>query len=456
MRGNRGTVPGKPSPAAHRPVTRPADGVEMDDRQVRLIVVLSAAVLAAGVLFWLVPRGEDPPWREDATHTVWELDPDRVERLRVEQPDEPALEVVRTEDDWQMLSPEAQPADILRVEAALDTLADIELGVPLPESDPAELGLGEPPVATVTLTLEGGQTRTLQVGEPAPVGWQTYVRAPDGTVVSIPLHLERDLLGDPLRFRDAALLRFPLARVVGGELHSPHGTLVLDRDQASDWWLEGWGRADPAAVDNFFLTLRELRFDRFLDGAAPGGIAEPEHRAVVVLDDGTALEARFGEVLPLGGGAARLAEAASGTQGAIDRARLAFLDQGPTDLGDRLAFPVRGERVDRIAFRLGEDAVVLEGPEGRRRSADHGPAATQALDEAIRRAARATADVPEAPEALSSVEGQVRITEDDRLMILDLGPVEGPIRWVRDQAGGPIYAVREDDVQRIVTRIRGG
>lgn len=423
----------------------------MDDRQTRLLVVLAAAVLAIGLVYWLAPRGRDPAWDASATVTVWALEPETVSALTIEQPGKEPMIARKSDEGWKLASPVEGLADAARIEAALSTLASLDKAIPVTDTPPEELGLGDPPRAHVTLVRGGGQELSLDLGDAAPVGWQTYVRTPDGEIAVVPVLFDKDVMTDPWSFRDAGVFRFPPGEVARAELHSPHGTLVVSRDDADLWWLEGYGRADLSAIDNLFLSLLELRLDQFLDGAIQGSISEPEYRIVVGLRDGTTLEARIGDELPYG----RLVLASTGAVGTILTERLALLDQGPTDLADRFAFPVRGSRVDRVQISLEGHQVDFEGGEGRWHAAGRSPADGLALFEALR---RVTVDVgAEAPEALAEVVGRVRIHEGDaRVRTIEIGPARGGVRFVRDLAGGPVQVVDEAAIQTVLERLSTG
>lgn len=420
----------------------------MDDRQVRLLMVLSAAVVAIGLVYWLVPeRGADPAWDHAATVPVWQVDVDAVESLVVEQPDRPRLEVVRAGAGWRLVEPSDEPADRLRVDAALKALARIDLGVPI-DGEPGDLGLGDPPRGRITVRHRGGRTETLDVGDAAPVGWQTYARTADGSVVAVAGHLDQDVVIDPYRFRDASVFRFDPTGVVRVELHSPAGVLDVVRHDDATWWLAGYGRADLTALDDLVLTLLDLRLDTFLDQAAPDGITEPKHRVVVGMADGSAVEARFGDDLPMG----RLVQAASGAQGSILPERLAFLDQGPTDLGDVRAFPVTGQRVDRIEIVIDDRVAEMTGGDGAWTTRGLTGGQGAALFEALRRAGIDQFG-SEAPE-LGASSGRVTIHEGaGRTRIVELGRVVDGARLAQDASGGRVYRVPEAEVAAIKERM---
>lgn len=421
----------------------------MDDRQVRLLVVLAAVVAMVGLIYVLAPRtSPEAPWDAAASHSVWSFSSEQVVLFTLQVRGESELVVRREGSGWIMVEPDERPADTRRVERALSTLADLELAVPLPDADPGELGLDEPH-GRVRIGLASGQELTLDIGDEAPVGWQTYARTADGTLVALPGHLSQDVLLEPSAFRESSVLRYALDQVRAAELHSPGGTLRVSRDSGGDWWLEGWGRADPRGLDNLFVSLLDLRVDAFVDHLAPDGIDDPRHRVVVELAGGERLEARFGDQLPMG----RLTQTASGGVGVVRPELLALLDQGPTDLLDQHAFPVRSDRIERIVIAIDEGAATLHHDQGRWRASGLDTTQANQLLEALDQAAM---DLPPTDpfDQIGAITGRVRIHYgDDRARLIELGTLDGGERRIRDASGGPITTVPEPHIQKVIERL---
>lgn len=422
----------------------------MDDRQVRLLVVLTAAVVVLGLLYAFVPRrGSDLPWADEATHRVWSLSPDHVEAFSIARGAEEPAVIVRQGDGWRMRSPEDREADPRVVEMVLRELSRIELAVPLGRTDPTELGLGEPPAGRVKVEVRNGESFEVDFGDVAPVGWHTYARAPDGTLVVVPGHFGDDVLLPVQAFRESSLIRYPLSKVVAVELHSPRGELRVYRDSASEWWLDGYGRADLNGLENLLLSLLDLRVEQFFDDLVPEGITEPRHRAVVELADGSRIEARFGDNLPMG----RLVQTYVGDIAVIPPERLALLDQGPTNLMDMGAFPVMAEGVDRIEVGIDGRHVEIRGGEGTWRAAGLSPAQAIQLVESLRKAKVALPGSPPIEE-LGPVAGRVRIHQGDRrTRVIEISEAQGAARRVRDLSGGPITTLDDAWIAEVLERM---
>lgn len=429
----------------------------MDERQVRLLVVLSAATIAVALVYLLVPRNTaDPAWDRQATVPVWRIDAEDVVALTVAQPGDKTLALVKQGDRWMLERPVAEPADPKRVEAALRRLAKIDLGVPIDGESADALGLGDPPMGRIEVRLQDGSSHSLDVGGVAPVGWQTYARTDGGELVAVSGHLDRDVLLDPWTFRNAAVFSFEPAEFDGLSLASPGGTLEVRRDAGDLFWLTAtpagaepihFGRASSADVENLVLTLLDLRLDTFLDNAAPDGIQDPAHQIAVRSRGGQTQVARFGAELPMG----RLVQTARSSQGSILPERLAFLDMGPTDLADRYAFPLASSRIERIEVSLGGRATVLTPTVDGWRATGLDAQRADALYRAVR-GASVDRGVAMPTDLSFRVEGRVKAhLGADAVRLVEIGQEIGGHRLARDVSGGPPYAV----LAREITAIAG-
>ena len=118
----------------------------MEDRQLRLLTILAVILLALGTVYyvWEPSDGEeaDEVASEDATEPVWEVEIDAVRRIAVTAPaGEMVLEAEG--DGWRMKKPIDYPADTEQVLSLLRELSRSQLGVPIPELEPADAGLGD-------------------------------------------------------------------------------------------------------------------------------------------------------------------------------------------------------------------------------------------------------------------------------------------------------------------------
>jgi hypothetical protein len=112
---------------------------------------------------------------------LWEIQASQIVGLRIEDlSGGTAVEIHRTEDgEWQVLEPADRTVAADRVDQATSWLE-----VPRPRSaivgqdNLADFGLAEPQ-SRVTVTLDDGSTRILEIGSETPMGTTTYARLPD-------------------------------------------------------------------------------------------------------------------------------------------------------------------------------------------------------------------------------------------------------------------------------------
>lgn len=405
----------------------------MHPRQARLLLVLTTVLLGltAALVLSDGSDGSDP----QATAAVWSVEADEVERLTVDR-SEGRLVLQRAADGWRVVEPYEADADPRKVEELLDELEAIRRGVPVTTAgENEEYGLGADPVATVTVILEGGSTQTLVVGDPAPVDHRTYVRGADGSVVAV-VGRPGDLLTEPAAwFRDHRVLRFQPEAVRRITLRGPEGSLSVHGARTS-WWLEGFTRADPDAVDDLIVGLLDLRFDTFDDSGPP---PDPPHRSVVLeFEGGERLQLSTGEAVGIG----TPVWTSDGRYGRALPAALALLGQGPTDLGDSRAFPIVPHRSDRIVVTRGDRRweAVREGREWK----SDGAAARSLVDGLAAATIHYRREpVPELTETWARVE----IHEAGEIRTVEVGQViEQSWRVARDTAGGEPYLVPLEDL----------
>lgn len=151
------------------------------------ITVGAFAVVLVFAVWWTRFRPQTTETGE-ATPTpepIWELRASQIVGLRIEDLGAgTAVEIRRgAGDEWQMLEPADRSVAADRVGQAISWLE-----VPRPRStipapqDLADFGLAEPQ-RRLTVTLDDGSTRVLEVGNETPTGTMTYARVPDSSEV---------------------------------------------------------------------------------------------------------------------------------------------------------------------------------------------------------------------------------------------------------------------------------
>jgi hypothetical protein len=406
----------------------------MEDRQQRLLVVLAALLLGA-VLIWFLGGGPepDPVWDEEATEVLWDLeDPTAIVEIAVEG----HVELRRSGSRWHITAPSQHRADDLLIDETLDDLSDVSPAIPLLDVAPAKVGLSPEDRVVVRVRESNGTAHVLYIGEPAAVGWKTYVQRPGGPVAVAPGRLHETVLRPWRDLRSRDLFDFDLASVTTVTVTSTEGVLSARLDD--QWWLEGFSRAEPHSVEDLLLDLRKLRIETVMEGIEP--IEAPSGTVLVELADGTTQSAAFGDNLPTG----LLARSSSGMAGAINFDSTGVLRTGPKAIGDPHAFPIDLDNDTRIAANLGGRTIELDraGPEWMESGHTTSVAARLAEVPAV------YSRVP--PPDLTEVWGRVSVERTTTsLRVVELGQLIDGHRVARDVAGGGPYLVPADALDAV-------
>lgn len=140
------------------------------NRRTIINMVLLAAVVVLAALAYFEPGRQKPA----AQPPLSPVPADQIARLRIEQPQQPALVLAREDGEWRILEPYAAAADANTLQALLDLLAEpVAAHYPLREQDPAAFGLDQP---GMTLHINDGAA-TLSFGDRESLHNRYYVKA---------------------------------------------------------------------------------------------------------------------------------------------------------------------------------------------------------------------------------------------------------------------------------------
>ncbi len=420
----------------------------MSDAQVRLATALLILLLAVAALarFWTPTEEGDA-----GTVPVWSVVADDIVRLDIARADGTSLLLEKDAGKWNMESPFSGPVEPYLIETVLHHLESLKKGQSVSDAPPENFGLGEPPKIRVRATLVDGSTRELRIGDTAPVGDRLYVLGEGARVLAADSTIQEPLSAPADEWRDHRIFAFEPSKVAAVQIVSAEGTLRVRRD-GDVWWLEGFTRADVDKVDDLLLGLLDLRFERF-DPAQPP-IVSPRYAVELALADGSFVRAAV--AAPTADEAAAMVDPVAqvqvegGSKGTIGAAALALLGQGPTDVGDRQAFPLNADTAQSIAITLGDRKTLLEKV-GDTWQAKSGAKADSVLA-AVRGAQIAYRREPVPP--LAAPWGTVEIRDGTGISSIDIGQPEGAeFRVAQDRAGGAPYLVRVSDLDAIIAAL---
>ena len=250
--------------------------------------------------------------RDDA---VCGASPGRVQRVLLERPGQPSLELVRAGVHWQLVAPFTADANPDGVEQWLTRIAQWAAVDYIDPPFEKPLGL-EAPRAKLTVQMKDGSVKTVEVGAryTSKISQTVAVRCSDRPS---PLVAAGVMARELIEF-DASLLVSPyLVRIDQPRIRAlsltdgAHGKVDLEVDSAGGWRMR-WGGdrtavpADAALVERWSERLRQLRvtdrqpIDR--TSLQLWGFDRPLLRVVLVTEDGDPEEMLLGAEVPEGSG----------------------------------------------------------------------------------------------------------------------------------------------------------
>ncbi len=413
----------------------------MLESQARVGVALAAAALVLAAVWVWAPSGGDEP---EGSVPVWGGAADDIVEITMSDPAFGAATLTREGDVWTVDAGGARfTADRWRVGDVVRELESARTGMPVAAAgaDTSAFGFAG---ATVRTRDQDGVVVEVAVGEKAPGGWRQYLRLADGAVVAVDARFER-ILVDPGSLRDPRLLDIPAADVVGLRLTAPEGTLDVAVDADGMWWLEGFGRANPDAVDDFVMGLAAVRAERF-----EALEVVPERSVVVRLRDGASLRLDAGAV----GAEGVPVRVDSGVTAWVAPPALALLGQGPTDLADPLAFPLPEE--GPLSLRLSVDGVAAAVARGAEWTLNGAPSEDAAGLVSRLSSVPARYRREPVPAADGSI-GSLSVDAGARSWSWSIGPEVEPGLWaVADSRGGASYMVPVANVREALLSAHDG
>lgn len=419
----------------------------MQEAQLRLGIVMVLALLAVSLVlrFW---QPDPEPTDTAETQQVWKVDPADVTSIEVNR-EKGKLVLALAGTDWVVKEPFEGAADAHKTKDLINDVTDIATGIPIDAADGANYGLGEPPHAKVVVTLKDGKTQTILIGAEAPGGHRRYVRVPDGPITAVGGSIS-SLDDDAMEFRDRRVINFAIGDVVHAQIAGPNGTLSVSK-VGQQWWVDGFTRADDRKLEDLFLAMLDLQFDRI----APADvvpITDGEYDVSVQLTDGktVGIHVSAPDAVDVGEPGPVTISADGGQTGTLASGGLAFLGQGPVDVGDASAFPVDRTAAKHVEITLGDASMTIDadGDDAWTVAGKPSPRTQPTFD--------AIADTSihyrrEPVPAITEKYGTIRVKLGSGERAFDVGQVvDGSFRVVQDEAGGQPYLVPVDQINAIV------
>lgn len=297
-----------------------------------LVVGLALFGLACGIFLW------GPSQEKEGLHVA----PDAMGWIQYEKQGQ-KVRLEGSGQGWRVVAPYVSKADREVIGWMRAAFLDLDATwAPLDgaSEDLEVYGLGEGAVA-----LTGGMGEVTihdwRIGDPLVTGAGSYVASREGVVGTTEAHWANLLALSVEDLRDHHAFDVAPGKVRRVTMMGPSGVLSVT-GEGKDWWVRGYGRADPSRVDALVMGLLDIRVDGW-DGEAdePSDFA---HHVEVATVDGHVYrmltESLEGPEVGVWLG--------RGVMGWIGTPALGLLAQGPGDIGAREVWPVREPTAVRV------------------------------------------------------------------------------------------------------------
>ncbi len=234
-------------------------------------LLIASAVLAmlAGAVWWSNRHPKTEEAEKKASPKLLELKQDDITRIEIQRPGSETTRVEKGSDGvWRITSPEPLPGDKDAISSLVSSAASVNADKVVEEKpeDLAVFGLKEPR-ARVVITLKDGKTRTLLLGDDAPVGGGGYAQVDgDIQVYLLTSWVKGGLDKLAVDLRDKRILTFDRDKIVRVEVARKAETFELSKNAQSSWVISRPKpfRADSWSVDDFIRRLQDLKLDPLL------------------------------------------------------------------------------------------------------------------------------------------------------------------------------------------------
>lgn len=240
-------------------------------RSTGLLIATAVLALLGGLVWWSnKTRKDEPAGGADAAKSpkILSLAEADITRIEIRHRDAEVTRVDRDGSSWKITSPEPLPADRDAVNGLVSAAASVTADKIIEEkpADLAAFGL-QAPSSVVTITLKDGKSRTLKIGDDAPVGGAAYVQVDgDARVFTLASFSKSAIDKLAVDLRDKRILPFETEKLTRVELAAKGAALEFSRNAQNEWAIVKPSpmRADNWQVEELLRKLRELKLDPLL------------------------------------------------------------------------------------------------------------------------------------------------------------------------------------------------
>jgi hypothetical protein len=230
--------------------------------------LLIAAILLAGLsglVYWSKKHKAEEAAKPtgDLAPKVLTLDEKQVDGITIQKTGSDPVEISRIGDRWEIVKPEASPADQDTVNTIVSTVANLT-SERLIDDKPNGLdafGLTQP-LTQITIHLKNGKSSTLDLGAETPTHGGTYAKlANESKVYSIAAFSKTNIDKSLNDIRDKRLLTFDRDKLSRVQVEAKGQTMEFGKNVQGEWQIlkPEPMRADALQVDDLVRKLAEAR-----------------------------------------------------------------------------------------------------------------------------------------------------------------------------------------------------
>lgn len=261
------------------------------------LIFLLCAIILGGVFYYLELKkglGSKPAETAKSAFSVPEADISSLTLTHPAKPNQPAIRLDKTKDNWQIVQPMVAAADQPSVQGLLDNLTTAKVSENTEPATPDRLkvyGLASPQLE-IAFQLKNGAKHTLQIGDKDFTGNSIYAIVDGGKTVSLlPVSVltGSDKSLDDLR--DHAVLHLTTYQVASFTLKNPSGQ--MDLTKSKDQWKftkPSDAMADQDSIDALFTAISNAKLTSFVsekpEDLGKYGLANPAIDFTFVDDTG--------------------------------------------------------------------------------------------------------------------------------------------------------------------------
>jgi hypothetical protein len=233
-------------------------------------LLIATAVLAAlaAAVWWSNRQKKEEP-ESPSSPKLLSLKQDEITKIEILRREGETTRIEKGGDGaWKITAPEALAADRSAVESLVSSAAALNADKVVEEkpADLAVFGLQEPR-ARVMITLKDGKTRSVLLGDDAPVGGGGFAQVDgDPKVYLLTSWVKGGLDKLAVDLRDKRILTFDRDKLVRVEIARKKETVEFSKNAQGSWVISRpqMYRADGWSVDDYIRRLQDLKLDPLL------------------------------------------------------------------------------------------------------------------------------------------------------------------------------------------------